>query len=64
MREVTRPVAFGKPATKICEELKKKDMQICELRYGMLLIIVSNHFASLFIGCSCIELGHSPQQIV
>ena len=34
VREVTKPLAFGKPTEKICEALKKKDEQICELRYG------------------------------
>ena len=34
IREVTRPLSFSKPVEKICEELKKKDSQICELRYG------------------------------
>ena len=34
MREVARPLSFGKPSEKICEDLKKKDGQICELRYG------------------------------
>ena len=34
VREVTRPLSFGKPTEKICEALKKKDEQICELRYG------------------------------
>ena len=34
VREVTKPLSFGKPTEKICEALKKKDEQICELRYG------------------------------
>ena len=34
VREVTKPLSFGKPTEKICEELKKKDQQICELKYG------------------------------
>ena len=34
MREVAKPLSFGKPSEKICEDLKKKDGQICELRYG------------------------------
>ena len=36
VREVTRPLSFGKPNEKICEDMKKKDEQICELRYGKL----------------------------
>lgn len=27
-------MSFGKPVEKICEGLKKKDAQICDLRYG------------------------------
>ena len=34
MREATKPIAQGKPAEKVCEDLKKKDTQICELQYG------------------------------
>jgi len=34
VREVTKPLSFGKPVEKICEQLKKKDEQICELKYG------------------------------
>jgi len=30
---VAKPLSFYKPAEKICEELKKKDQQICELKY-------------------------------
>ena len=32
--ETSKPMSWGKPADKICESLKKKDKQICELRYG------------------------------
>lgn len=31
--EMSKPLSFGMPAEKICEKLKKKDSQICELRY-------------------------------
>ena len=34
VKEVIRPLSFSKPVEKICEDLKKKDSQICELRYG------------------------------
>lgn len=34
--EISKPLSWGKPADKICESLKKKDKQICELRYGKL----------------------------
>ena len=32
---VTKPMSFSKPVEKICEDLKKKDAQICDLRYGI-----------------------------
>ncbi|XP_029473276.1 cerebral dopamine neurotrophic factor isoform X2 [Rhinatrema bivittatum] len=31
--EVTRPMSAHVPVHKICEKLKKRDVQICELRY-------------------------------
>jgi len=31
--ELSKPLSWGLPADKICEKLKKKDAQICELRY-------------------------------
>lgn len=31
--EMSKPLSWGLPADKICERLKKKDSQICELRY-------------------------------
>lgn len=33
LKEVTKPLGFYKPATAICESLKKKDSQICDLQY-------------------------------
>ncbi|KAE8616471.1 hypothetical protein XENTR_v10008816 [Xenopus tropicalis] len=33
--EVTRPMSAHVPTYKICEKLRKIDMQICELKYGM-----------------------------
>jgi len=30
---VVKPLSYHKPAEKICATLKKKDMQICELKY-------------------------------
>jgi len=33
VKEVTKPLGFYKPADKICENLKKKDAQICDLVY-------------------------------
>ena len=35
VRAVTKPISFSKPVEKICEDLKKKDGEICNLKYGM-----------------------------
>lgn len=34
INEVSKPLSYHVPVEKICEKLKKKDSQICELRYG------------------------------
>lgn len=34
INEVSRPMSHHVPVEKICEKLKKKDSQICELKYG------------------------------
>ena len=34
VNEVSKPLSYHAPVDKICERLKKKDMQICELKYG------------------------------
>ncbi|XP_059615978.1 mesencephalic astrocyte-derived neurotrophic factor homolog [Phlebotomus argentipes] len=31
--ELSRPLSWSMPADKVCEKLKKKDAQICDLRY-------------------------------
>lgn len=31
--EMSKPLSWGMPPTKVCEKLKKKDKQICDLRY-------------------------------
>merc|ERR1711890_41342 len=31
--EMSKPLSWGMPSEKVCEKLKKKDKQICELRY-------------------------------
>lgn len=33
--EMSKPMSWSMPAEKICEKLKKKDAQICELRYDV-----------------------------
>jgi len=32
--ELSKPLSWSMPADKICEKLKKKDAQICDLRFG------------------------------
>lgn len=36
INEVSKPMSHHVPTDKICEKLKKKDSQICELKYGKL----------------------------
>merc|ERR1712008_520691 len=31
--EMSKPLSWGMPFEKVCEKLKKKDKQICDLRY-------------------------------
>nr|CAG4648930.1 EOG090X0F26 [Polyphemus pediculus] len=33
LNEMSKPLSWSMPADKICEKLKKKDVQICDLRY-------------------------------
>ncbi|CAI9577845.1 unnamed protein product, partial [Staurois parvus] len=40
LSEVTRPMSAHVPVSKICEKLKKIDIQICELKYGMCWISI------------------------
>lgn len=32
--ELSKPLSWSMPSDKICEKLRKKDAQICDLRYG------------------------------
>ncbi|XP_061779751.1 mesencephalic astrocyte-derived neurotrophic factor [Nerophis lumbriciformis] len=41
VNEVSRPLSHHVPVVKICEKLKKKDSQICELRYDKQLDLSS-----------------------
>lgn len=34
LNELTKPLSWSLPALKICEKLKKKDGQVCDLRFG------------------------------
>lgn len=38
--EVSKPLSWSMPADKICEKLKKKDNQICDLKFGKGLVTV------------------------
>ncbi|KAB7506872.1 Mesencephalic astrocyte-derived neurotrophic factor-like protein [Armadillidium nasatum] len=33
LNEISKPLSWGMPSEKVCEKLKKKDSQICQLRY-------------------------------
>jgi hypothetical protein len=37
--ELSKPLSWSMPAEKVCEKLKKKDSQICDLRYGKFLLL-------------------------
>uniref|UniRef100_A0A1A7YE09 Mesencephalic astrocyte-derived neurotrophic factor n=1 Tax=Iconisemion striatum TaxID=60296 RepID=A0A1A7YE09_9TELE len=41
INEVSKPLSYHVPVEKICEKLKKKDGQICELRYDKQLDLTS-----------------------
>ncbi len=34
LSEMSKPMSWGMPPEKVCEKLKKRDVQVCELRYG------------------------------
>lgn len=37
--EMSKPLSWGLPVDKVCQKLKKKDVQVCDLRYGNILVI-------------------------
>ena len=37
--EMSKPISWGVPADKVCMKLYRKDQQICDLRYGKMVII-------------------------
>lgn len=39
LNEISKPLSWGMPSEKVCEKLKKKDSQICQLRYGNFVFI-------------------------
>jgi len=38
LSEMAKPLSWSTPVDKVCEKLKKKDNQICDLRFGNLLL--------------------------
>ena len=40
LNEITKPMSYHKPPEKICEQLKTRDSQICELQYGKKLLLI------------------------
>jgi hypothetical protein len=35
MNEVSKPLSWSMPPERVCDKLKSKDAQICELKYGV-----------------------------
>lgn len=35
---MSKPLSWGLPVDKVCQKLKKKDVQVCDLRYGNIMI--------------------------
>lgn len=50
LNSVLKPLSYHKPAEKICEDLKRKDSQICALQYGKIQCKEID-FPSLFSYC-------------
>ena len=48
LNEITRPMGYFKTVDKICEDLKKKDPQICSLKYGKRILYVILLLTGLF----------------
>ena len=38
LSEMAKPLSWSTPVDKVCEKLKKKDNQMCDLRFGNLLL--------------------------
>ncbi|XP_041350035.1 mesencephalic astrocyte-derived neurotrophic factor homolog [Gigantopelta aegis] len=47
LQKVLRPISFFKPLEKICEDLKKMDSQICELKYEKQIDLVNVNLKKL-----------------
>uniref|UniRef100_A0A7N5P982 ARMET N-terminal domain-containing protein n=1 Tax=Ailuropoda melanoleuca TaxID=9646 RepID=A0A7N5P982_AILME len=50
INEVSKPLAHHIPVEKVCEKLKKKDSQICELKYGECGQASLNHHRASALG--------------
>uniref|UniRef100_A0A1I7XID9 Mesencephalic astrocyte-derived neurotrophic factor homolog n=1 Tax=Heterorhabditis bacteriophora TaxID=37862 RepID=A0A1I7XID9_HETBA len=48
MSEVSKPLSWSMPPAKVCEKLRSKDAQICELKYGKSFVYVYLAFLFLF----------------
>lgn len=49
MGELSKPLSYSLPAEKICEKLKKKDAQICDLRFGKSTFLCPRPLVTLII---------------
>lgn len=52
MKDVTQPLSNSIPVEKVCEKLKVKDAQICELKYGItseFLLVFENILSKIII---------------
>ncbi|XP_046564113.1 mesencephalic astrocyte-derived neurotrophic factor-like [Haliotis rubra] len=47
IQAISKPMSYFKPNEKICEELKKKDSQICELKYDKQIDLAKADFKKL-----------------
>uniref|UniRef100_A0A3Q3FH92 Mesencephalic astrocyte-derived neurotrophic factor n=1 Tax=Labrus bergylta TaxID=56723 RepID=A0A3Q3FH92_9LABR len=52
INEVSKPLSYHAPVEKICEKLKKKDMQICELKYADLTTVDLKRVGESCKGCA------------
>ncbi|KAH8403446.1 hypothetical protein KR215_010141, partial [Drosophila sulfurigaster] len=65
LNELSKPLSWSMPAEKVCEKLKKKDAQICDLRYGwsfisiysiLIILMLSFDFAEKQIDLNNVDL--------
>lgn len=59
LSEMSKPLSWSMPALKICEKLKKKDAQVCDLRFGMQFYLFEIFCIVLQIICTiCVFFLH------